>query len=781
MAILPMTIAALQAHPGFVRARKYLYALLPDYPRFPQPTVFANAFAARGWTHETDAFWDAFHEEEVAQDNALQQPVPQNATQTSSAPVRTAQIVPDLIEDMISVWLLSSAKESPGPRPAEPDPEATNTDAYTALPTLPGLYVLHVSACPTISPLSIESVFTNPQARTLWDDQQLHGVGRLAEVEVISRTPGQERKNNGDNHAQKAARLIDIRKKLLIGKRVFLCCIDAQDIPADLDALVLRRFDLPGVTPDLVYALHGLIYPERPRLSENECSAVTSLHGISLTDLALALCYDEVVPAPALLARMAHAAESSKVSAPVPEFVVELENIVGNSDAVTLCLQIQRDFEAWDEGVLAWTDVPNGLFFYGPPGSGKTFLAAALAKSSGYDLFTVSYADCAATQRGSSGIIEHLFGIGHNAAASRRAVVFIDEIDGFAQSRFGKQDHNSSYYRTLTTGLLRFVDSLRTSPGVILVAATNDVAAVDPALLRAGRFDHHVALGTPDLLDIEVLLQRDLPNLPKAAITSAARQLLGASLADISAIARHVRSQARIYERQPEAADLTTVLKRMGADDMRYEEDLYRISVHETGHVIVDYVQTGNVAEKISLSAREGSVVRRRPLHYTKDQMHDALCILLAGRVAENLVLGTVSSGAGEGKDSDLSRATFLAARSRLSWHLWPETDLIWQNVTSELSTQIDPGIRAEIGDLLRACAQVAHDILARHQHALRRFAEVLISAREMRHAEIKALLHELIPNPAWSDQTNTDQASTGSLVQPTSNTLEAVSDPDGR
>jgi AAA+ superfamily predicted ATPase len=573
---------------------------------------------------------------------------------------------------------------------------------------------------------------------------------------VVCVTINQDAAGTAGAAGRNTAQVIKIRDDLQDGRRIFLSCAHPQDVPPDLAALVLGNIDLPTVDLDLIYALHCLLYPKAARLSLADFAGIPSLEAVSPGDLALALSFDQTVPVAQTLTKLIKCRQSSTLVAQSPG----LEDQVGNTAAVTLGLQICQDLIAWQQGELDWSDVVNGMLLSGPPGSGKTVFVNALAQSSGTELYKVSYSDCAGGgQRGSSGIIDHLLATGRRAAASQKAIVFIDEIDGFGQNRFGQQDHNSTYYRTMTTALLRFCNDMRASPGVILIAATNDVPAVDPAVIRAGRFDHHITLSAPALNEINTLLARDLPALPADMVTEVAKHLLGASFADVASFIRSVKLQARKNKRDPAPQDLTAVLDHFGADDPVSEEDLWRIAVHEAGHIIVDYVQSGSIAAQVTISGRGGNVLRQHaiPVNFTAARLHDLLSLLLAGRAAERLILGSVGSGSGAGENSDLRKATYYALSARQNWHLSQSADLIWCDVPGTLSAPGDPRIRDEIVQLLRAREQAAHDILARHRSAVVTFAEALILIRDMHHAEIEIQLRALIPDPATQDMQMSD------------------------
>lgn len=767
------TMTELRKRAAFQFCETYLHSVLPNHPRFAAFPSLVEAFKqfSDPALDGTDPIGEgglspeeAGQVRQASQRAASQAPVPegsapmpraqpdnQTAMSTTSSATEPSDdtgmavgsetdariITPQLIAELISIWVLSAAQAS---RTAPLLGERSG-----------GLYLLTTPAGNTsLATEPFEAVLNDPLLQALWRGDvppAKHPPARHPRIRVRSVSEIEDAAKLAGSVNRSAVQFAKIRDELNEGVRIYLSCPQGQDIPPDLAALVLAELALPPVDLDMIYGLHCLLYPKRLRLKVEAFAAIPVCDAISYSDLALALCYDKISPTTQILTRLIKSRQTSTAVAQGPR----LEDLVGNAAAVTLCLQICQDLESWRQGKLDWSDMANGVFASGPPGCGKSLLAAALALNCDVELFKCSYADCAqdSAQRGSSGIIEHLFAVGRKAAAAKGAIVFIDEIDGFGQSRFGRQDHNSTYYRTLTTALLRFLDDMRAAPGVIVMAATNDVAAVDPAIIRAGRFDHHITLTTPNLADIETLLARELPTLPATAIVEAGRHLLGASFADVTTLIRSVKSTARANSREPEIVDLTALLASNGndLDGAVEQEDLWRIAVHEAGHVIVDYVQTGTVTGQVMITSREGSVTRRSHLHFTEERLHQQLSMLLAGRAAERLMFGNVGSGSGAGPHSDLARATYFAMAAHQSWHLPTGTDLIWRPVYEGLSAPINPSIRDEIKQLLQARERAAYEILRKHKAALVQFAENLIEVRQMDRAAVATRLRALIPD----------------------------------
>ena len=151
----------------------------------------------------------------------------------------------------------------------------------------------------------------------------------------------------------------------------------------------------------------------------------------------------------------------------------------------------------------------SSFVFYGPPGTGKTLLAEALAGSAGVNFVKTGYAEC--QRNGHQGeMLKALYAAADKAIASTPAIFFIDEIDSF-YSRTA--DTNSKYILGVVNGFLTQLDRLNATPGVIIVAATNHLDMIDPAVIRSGRFDRHIPVEPLDCAGVNAMLMAELPDV----------------------------------------------------------------------------------------------------------------------------------------------------------------------------------------------------------------------------------------------------------------------------
>lgn len=189
-------------------------------------------------------------------------------------------------------------------------------------------------------------------------------------------------------------------------------------------------------------------------------------------------------------------------------------------------------------------EIPHSLLLHGPAGTGKSYIARAMASAPGVRFVRGSFAEWQAA--GHLGdMLKAMYACFAEATAAAPCILFIDEIDS-AGSRFGSDVHGPSYRRQVVNGFLLAVDQLTAAGGVILVGACNDPAALDPAILRPGRFDRHVEVPLPDRAAIAQVLCQGLGARVDATDTEAlACRLLGPSLAAVDALVRSARSAAR--------------------------------------------------------------------------------------------------------------------------------------------------------------------------------------------------------------------------------------------
>jgi cell division protease FtsH len=408
------------------------------------------------------------------------------------------------------------------------------------------------------------------------------------------------------------------------------------------------------------------------------------------------------------------------------------------------------------------------VLLVGPPGTGKTLLARAVAGEAGVPFFSLS----------GSEFVEMFVGVGaarmrdlfEQAKEHAPCIVFIDELDAIGKSRGGPGPGSGSHDEREQTlnQLLVEMDGFDSSKGVVMMAATNRPEVLDPALLRAGRFDRQVVVDRPDVkgrYDILRVHARKLALGSSVSLDVAARRtpgMVGADLANVmnEAALAAVRRGSRIVEEHDleEAIDRIQLgLKKHGR--AMQDDEKRRVSYHESGHTLVALaVEHADPVHRVTIIPRSigalGAMLQlptdERYL-MTREELKDRICVMLGGRAAEELIFRDVSTGA----QNDLERATETArqmvCRFGMSDKLGPLTfgravgsryldspvDLEERNFSEHTARQIDSEVRAIIDAAHRRALQV----LAERRWALEQIATQLLERETLDYADLEAIL----------------------------------------
>ncbi|MDF0498258.1 AAA family ATPase [Bradyrhizobium yuanmingense] len=392
------------------------------------------------------------------------------------------------------------------------------------------------------------------------------------------------------------------------------------------------------------------------------------------------------------------------------------------------------DIKAWQAGGIPWSQVPSGIALSGPPGCGKTTFAAVFCHEAGLHMVSATLAKWQSTGEAHLGhLLRAMRKDFEEARANAPSCVFIDEIDSFP-IRAGVTHAHRDYVVEVVNALLAEIDGIKGREGVVVIGASNHLARCEPALLRSGRLEKIVKIGLPDIIELErmfrVRLRDDLVHEDLSAIVQLAIGMVGADVERIVKDARRFARQAG--NRSLILQDLRNAIVR---PDHRSLELRWRHCIHEAGHLLADVIllgPDGAFATMARIGPAGGMSVRTvEPARFfgTPDDYRRRLQVMLAGRAGEEVILGTVSHGAGgqAGLGSDLEEATLLAAEMVGQLGLAGADHLTHLGAQSVREYLVFDEVRSAIARELTAAAKAVAALLEANRKALENAARHLL------------------------------------------------------
>ena len=415
---------------------------------------------------------------------------------------------------------------------------------------------------------------------------------------------------------------------------------------------------------------------------------------------------------------------------------------------------------------LKYTEIgaklPKGALLVGPPGTGKTLIAKAVAGEAGVPFFSISGSD----------FVEMFVGLGASrvrdlfkeAAKVAPCIIFIDEIDAVGGARDNRFGSNSEHDQTLNS-LLGEIDGFDSTKGIVVLAATNRPETLDKALLRPGRFDRRIIMDTPnfqgrlDTLKVHTRKIRLAEDVDLKKIAQTASGAVGADLANLvnEAALRAVRKGRKLVTQEDLLTAFETVM--MGSEkknSVRTETERRMTAYHEVGHALVAALEKNAMpVSKITIIPRTGGslgatmyIPDEEKNLYTREDLIAKIHALLGGRAAEEVVFGTMTTGA----SNDLQRATGLARDMIARYGMSKELGLLSPTVVTnqyldgqssldcsqEIAATVDKAARS----LLESCYEENKKLLSENRGLLDEISEYLLTKETITGEELMAYVN---------------------------------------
>lgn len=442
---------------------------------------------------------------------------------------------------------------------------------------------------------------------------------------------------------------------------------------------------------------------------------------------------------------------------------IKFTDVAGEDEAkenLTEIVEYLHDPEKYKE---IGASMPKGILLVGPPGTGKTMLAKAVAGEANVPFFSMS----------GSEFVEMFVGMGASkvrdlfkqAKEKAPCIVFIDEIDAIGKKRDGQIGGNDEREQTLNQ-LLTEMDGFEGNNGVIILAATNRPESLDPALLRPGRFDRRVPVELPDLKGREEILKvhaRKIKVADNVDFNKIARMASGASGAELANIVNEAALRAvRDGRKFATQADLEESIEVVIAGYQKKnailtDKEKRIVAYHEIGHALVAAKQTNSApVQKITIVPRTSGAlgytmqVEEEGNHYlmTKEEMENKIATLTGGRAAEEIAFGSVTTGA----SNDIEQATKLARGMITRYGMSKDFDMVaMETVTNQYlggdssltcSMETQTAIDKEVVELVKKQHEKAGQILMENRAKLDELSQYLYEKETITGEEFMKILN---------------------------------------
>ena len=432
--------------------------------------------------------------------------------------------------------------------------------------------------------------------------------------------------------------------------------------------------------------------------------------------------------------------------------------------------------------------IPKGVLLFGPPGTGKTLLAKAVAGEAGVQFFTISGSD----------FVEMFVGVGasrvrdlfEQAKKAAPCIVFIDEIDAVGRQRGAGLGGGHDEREQTLNQLLVEMDGFASNEGIIIIAATNRPDVLDPALLRPGRFDRQIVVDKPDVRGREAILKVHTKGKPIADdvnLDVLARRTPGFTGADLSNLVNEAallaarRDKKKIYMAEMEEAIERVLAGPERKSHVMTDEEKRLTAYHEGGHTLVGLLlEHADPVHKVTIipRGRAGGYMLSLPKedrsYRTRSELFDRIKVALGGRVAEEVVLGEISTGA----SSDIQQATQIIRSMIMQYGMsdtigpiayGEENHQVFlgrdfnrdRNYSEEVAGEIDREVRRYIEEAYEACRA----IITENREKLDLIANALLERETLNASELEELMTKGEISDKSKDDDDTDDTGKPAMI----------------
>ena len=455
---------------------------------------------------------------------------------------------------------------------------------------------------------------------------------------------------------------------------------------------------------------------------------------------------------------------NAKVYVPSTDGGIRFADVAGEDEAKDNLQEIVNYLHDPSKYKAIGASMPKGILLVGPPGTGKTMLAKAVAGEANVPFFSIS----------GSEFVEMFVGMGASkvrnlfdqAKEKAPCIVFIDEIDAIGQKRSGGQYGGNDEREQTLNQLLTEMDGFEGNNGVIILAATNRPESLDPALTRPGRFDRRVPVELPDLQGREAILKvhakkvEHEDNIDFLAVARMASGASGAELANIvnEAALRAVRDgRTKVTQSDLEESIEVVIAGYQKKNAILTDHEKWIVSYHEIGHALVAACQSHSApVQKITIIPRTSGALGYTMQvdegnHYlmNKEEIENKIATLTGGRAAEEVKFGSITTGA----SNDIEQATRLARAMLTQYGMSDEFDMVAletvnnQYLVGDTSLACSAGTQAEIDRLVISIVKKQHEkatgILNEKREKLDELAKYLYEKETITGEEFMKILNE--------------------------------------